>query len=1171
MDKRRSSIAGWLTTCVVWVSGTLLVIGSVASAQDQCVGDCNGDCNVSISELIRGVGISLGQQVLSTCAAFDNNRNGSVAINELIGGVRNALDGCGDECSSGSPSPSPTPTPMETGTPATSTPDAPTGTPDASSTGTPATAPTATHTVVLPTPEGGLIVSGASAGDSTTVRVSFNGIVEGGSALNPNNYSLLQTVHQQAAGPRVIEVRFARLCNNPDPQARSVCNETWQTVLTDGAGVCTSGQSCSIEDRTQVVLVTHAHAEANYLLRVSGVRDSAGNVIRTDPPPFGTTPRNERTYLAKKPDTLFHCPKETARRTRQLQMEAELQGKAARCEPVLCAPGGAPCPGDEACVTSALDCDGDGLTDEVEATGWQLPPRVFNCQSPNQPATHVTSLPTDFDSDNDGLWDGEERGSFGFVSNPGQRDTDGEGLDDYFEVVLWRIDPNSNDTDCDGADDAEEMSSNFNSAPNNANSDGDFYALDSRDFGNDGGDPRFASVPSFRIRVGDPTVRLDYVFEFTNSSGTTTSDITSKDVTLSQSSSSEDKETDTGIKEWYAKLSAVAKAKADFPDGFTASIEVTGEAGYGTSGKNEVVSTKAKEMVDKWNQSQASGRTLQQGEMEERKVKGAMVSADVTFESTGQLPISLSDTLVAIRVANSTAPGELVTIGQMEYAQTISLSARNGDNPMQMVNLTWETAEAGLGPSAVDDLLQRPRDIVFAITRSNLRYPAEVDGKPGPLYSDSQQAILDSCGRVTIDSGGASDRKRFFLSSNLGRWENFRDSNFNGHEGEVADRERVLYAHPDPESESPENHTKPVDYAYMFPRLTEALDNAGVDFNVAVDPVTNATRFTSIDGLDENLAERRSWIVVVNDVNVPGKGGPEMDGYNPGRSVDEVEIKPGAQIWIAYIEDFDGDGVPKGVEDLYGSSDNDPDGDTDGDGLTDFQEIYSIVDNPVPPNPTRGWNVSISDHNGERREFRSRSNPALADSDFDLLSDSRELELGTAADRADTDGDGVLDGAEVATGTNPLASCGSQRLRVEFHAEQDVSGTFGGGLYFPVTIGSAQTNPACTVRIRHGGWQAGDLKGVPPDSVVDALVHANAGISVSSFTGFTSCIIVREFSGQAIDCGSCGYSGGGIPVARSNGLCTHPGQNFDHMHCLDVFGDRSLGSAKAQVAVQCEG
>ena len=66
-----------------------------AESNCACLGDCGGDGMVSVSELVKGVGIALRLQPLSSCTAFDGNDDGSVAVNELVAAVGNALHACG--------------------------------------------------------------------------------------------------------------------------------------------------------------------------------------------------------------------------------------------------------------------------------------------------------------------------------------------------------------------------------------------------------------------------------------------------------------------------------------------------------------------------------------------------------------------------------------------------------------------------------------------------------------------------------------------------------------------------------------------------------------------------------------------------------------------------------------------------------------------------------------------------------------------------------------------------------------------------------------------------------------------------------------------------------------------------------------------------------------------
>jgi len=65
-----------------------------SSPSPTCAGDCDRSGNVSIAELIRGVGIALGNVPVASCAAVDADRDEIVAIAELIVAVRHALLSC---------------------------------------------------------------------------------------------------------------------------------------------------------------------------------------------------------------------------------------------------------------------------------------------------------------------------------------------------------------------------------------------------------------------------------------------------------------------------------------------------------------------------------------------------------------------------------------------------------------------------------------------------------------------------------------------------------------------------------------------------------------------------------------------------------------------------------------------------------------------------------------------------------------------------------------------------------------------------------------------------------------------------------------------------------------------------------------------------------------------
>ncbi len=78
-----------------WICTALLAALCGGSAQAVvCVGDCNADGTVRVDELVRGVGLALGEESTESCDGFDAP---PVRIESLIHAARNSLGACGPE------------------------------------------------------------------------------------------------------------------------------------------------------------------------------------------------------------------------------------------------------------------------------------------------------------------------------------------------------------------------------------------------------------------------------------------------------------------------------------------------------------------------------------------------------------------------------------------------------------------------------------------------------------------------------------------------------------------------------------------------------------------------------------------------------------------------------------------------------------------------------------------------------------------------------------------------------------------------------------------------------------------------------------------------------------------------------------------------------------------
>ncbi len=98
--------------------------------------------------------------------------------------------------------------------------------------------------------------------------------------------------------------------------------------------------------------------------------------------------------------------------------------------------------------------------------------------------------------------------------------------------------------------------------------------------------------------------------------------------------------------------------------------------------------------------------------------------------------------------------------------------------------------------------------------------------------------------------------------------------------------------------------------------------------------------------------------------------------------------------------------------------------DTDGDGLSDGLEVYGINITGIGIRYTNPLSLDTDDDGlNDSYEVSICTDPTWYDTDRDALEDSYELELGTDPKREDTDSDGLSDGEEVSVyHTNPLDS-----------------------------------------------------------------------------------------------------------------------------------------------------
>lgn len=170
-------------------------------------------------------------------------------------------------------------------------------------------------------------------------------------------------------------------------------------------------------------------------------------------------------------------------------------------------------------------------------------------------------------------------------------------------------------------------------------------------------------------------------------------------------------------------------------------------------------------------------------------------------------------------------------------------------------------------------------------------------------------------------------------------------------------------------------------------------------------------------------------IVIADSIEINAKGvnlnySPEMAAILGSETeYDEDELLEDEESQLG-DEDVDGDGLTATMEQLF---ETDPLlADTDSDGLTDYEEIYLTNTDPVIYDSVQTGVPDLeSDIDGDglsnKEELLLGTRVGRADTEFDGLTDYEEINVyGTNPLMADTDGDGVVDGWEIANGYNPL-------------------------------------------------------------------------------------------------------------------------------------------------------
>ena len=586
------------------------------------------------------------------------------------------------------------------------------------------------------------------------------------------------------------------------------------------------------------------------------------------------------------------------------------------------------------------DEDGDGLLNREEIEGWVI--NVDRVGLGNTEMIMVTSDPLLADTDGDGLDDSREFQR----TDPTKADTDGDGLSDFDEITTYLSIPTSVDSDGDSVSgqtsnpqlwDGDEIE-RWGTSPSLADTDGD-NTNDFDEIINNATNPLVAQVPSVELSfVGEIDVRLNV--EYTDNMGVTESYGSSYALETSEASSRTDALSTTNSISQTTSISL--EVESGWPPSATANVSRSWSEGYSRENSTSMTREASRSAQSEYQRAVEESR--------DRSIASSTgeLSIGLSIANPTQKPYTLTNLSVSVFQWNPVAQ-TFDTVGTLQpQLDEFNLG------PMEAKPVPQQISATGVNGDLIREFLRNPKSLFFAVSNFDM------ENADGLNYAFLDEVTNARTGRVVIDFGDGTIEE-YRVATNVRRNE---DGSLAG-----VTLDTIFSDYLD------------------IPIETEAW--------VADDPqgpltgkdgveVLTGVRDLSNSGMGEDLG---FWAVFSDLADVQGS-------Y---KNFGETVLQRGENLHIAYLRDRDGDGVFDREERFHGIDDNNPD--TDGDGLTDFEEVKA------------GWEAGtgLMKDGYPRQVF---SDPTIDDIDGDGLTDPAERMAGTDPHNPDTDGDTIPDGMD---------------------------------------------------------------------------------------------------------------------------------------------------------------
>jgi hypothetical protein len=469
------------------------------------------------------------------------------------------------------------------------------------------------------------------------------------------------------------------------------------------------------------------------------------------------------------------------------------------------------------------------------------------------------------------------------VEMDSEDDMDEDGLTDLEEIYKYDTNPKAADTDGDGWSDMEELG------------DGMYSPTNPTKF-----NPRIADVPGLSVTLKkSPSIMLNV----TTSEGKTESETITEGREVSKTTSTSYEQTRSAdiMNAWELSTTQGWEVEFDSKSKF-GGAKYTGSVTVGYNGSYTSSTGMTWGGSEENSVTQSYEKAIAKEKSEGSEINGATLCMQVELKNTSDIAF----TIEALKLSASTY--------DMRDSSTLKILAdlnREGDwsditlKPGQAVDANFCNGDVKV--KQIENLIYNTSSIVLGTASQKITIGGGNDD-----FTVAYTKVAAKTADIVVDYGPGSTGKSSVRY-------------------QVATNYRYNLDH------------KGTDDMYAKTTLAELLRNAHVNFKQDTVVGPEKKKFyglASIEGYKFNLADSAMWYVTIQRAADIKKGLNTVDIYSfsvGSYDLEKVSVGAGDAVHIFYSKDQDHDGLPLVTEHQFATSDTTAD--TDGDGLTDYDEI----------------------------------------------------------------------------------------------------------------------------------------------------------------------------------------------------------------------------------------